>query len=96
MIELTTLPLHTTLPLSFIGGLMLGYVFFRTLRLTADLIVNQGHPLLALALTLCRFALITAGLYVAALAGGFALLAALAGVLCAKTLMLRQLRGTAI
>jgi hypothetical protein len=40
-----------------------------------------------------RFALVGAGLYGAVLAGGLVLLAAFAGVLCAKSLMLRKARG---
>jgi F1F0 ATPase subunit 2 len=84
-----TVPLTLILPASFIGGLVLGYAYFLALRETARLIVAQGHPLIGLALTLGRLGLITAGLYLAVQAGALALLAALAGVLCAKAFMLR-------
>ncbi len=93
MIDLSALPLPVILPVCFLGGLVLGYVYFRALRETADLIVSRGAPLLGLALTLGRLALLCAGFYLAVLAGGLALLTALAGVLGAKTLMLRQARG---
>lgn len=95
MINLSALPLHITLPVCFLGGMVLGYVYFRALRHTANLVVSHGHPLLGLALTFGRLALLAAGFYVAVLAGGFALMAALAGVLCAKALMLRQIRKSA-
>lgn len=94
MIDLTTLPLPVTLTVCFLGGLLLGFAYFRALRKTTDLIVGGGPMFLGLALTLGRLALLGAGFYVAVLAGGTALLAALAGVLCAKGLMLRQ-RGDA-
>ncbi len=87
-----TLPLHISLPACFVGGLTLGYAYFFALRETAKLIVAQGHPLIGLALTFGRLALLCAGFYVAVLAGGTALLAALAGVLCAKAAMVRTAR----
>jgi F1F0 ATPase subunit 2 len=93
MMDPSTVPLHITLPVCFLGGVLLGYIYFRALRMTADLITSQGHPLLGLALTFGRLALLVAGFYVAVLAGGLALLAALGGVLCAKLLMLRNIRG---
>ncbi len=92
MTYLSTLPLPVILPVCFLGGLVLGYVYFRALRETTNLIANQGSPLLGLALTLGRLALLCAGFYLAVMAGGSALLAALAGVLGAKTLMLRHAR----
>jgi hypothetical protein len=92
MIDLAALPLALTLPVAFIGGLLLGLVYFRAVRLTADLIVGQKNPLLGLALALGRLALLGVGLYVAVLAGAPALLAALAGVLLAKFVMVRLIR----
>ncbi len=96
MIDLSTLTLIITLPTCFLGGLFIGYIYFRALRETANLIVRGGHPLLGLALTLGRLSLLTSGFFIAVLAGGLALLAALAGVLCAKALMLRQHRRDAV
>ncbi len=92
MTDLSAMPLFITLPISVLGGLLIGYAYFRALRETANLIVSHGHPLLGLALTFGRLALLGAGLYVAVLAGGYALLAALAGILCAKALLLRGFR----
>ena len=89
MIDLSTLPLPVTLVLCFLGGLLLGYAYFRALRKTTDLIIGGGSALLGLALTFGRMAMLAAGLYLAVLMGGIALLAALGGVLCAKALLLR-------
>ncbi len=95
MIDLSLLPLPVILPICFLGGLVLGYIYFRALRETTNLVVSQGHPLLGLALTLGRLALLCGVFYLAVLAGGAALLATLAGVLAAKALMLRQIRRAA-
>jgi hypothetical protein len=90
MIDLHAAPLFLALPACFAGGLGLGFAYFHALRLTANLIVRSGHPVLGLALTIGRLGSLCVGLYLAVLAGGLALLAALAGILCAKTLMLRR------
>ena len=84
------------MPICFAGGLILGFAYFRALRWTADLILGGGRPLLGLALTFGRVAFLGAGFYVAVLSGGLALLAALAGMLCAKALMLRQIRSDSV
>ena len=94
MIKLAILPLPLLLLVCFLSGLVLGYLYFRALRQNANLIVRQGHPLLGMILTLGRMVLLFAGFYLAVLAGGFALLAALAGVLTVQDLMLRQARRT--
>lgn len=93
MIDLTTLPPIVLLPICFLDGLLIGYGYFRALRETANLIVEGGKPLRAIVLTLARVSLLTTGFFIAVLAGGFALLAAFAGVLCAKWIMLRRARG---
>ena len=90
MMELSTLPLPVTLVACFLGGLLLGYAYFRALRKTTDLIIGGGSALLGLALTFGRMAMLAVGFYLAVLLGGIALLAALGGVLCAKGLLLRQ------
>lgn len=86
------LPLYVTLPGGFLAGLVLGFAYFRALRATVGLLVGGRHPLLGLALTLSRLAMLAAGFYLAVRVGGLALLAALAGVLCAKAVMLRRAR----
>lgn len=96
MIDISALPLPVTLLFFFLGGLALGYVYFRAVRETANLIIGQGHPLLAMALTLGRLALLCAGFYLAVLAGGLALISALAGVLCVRAVMLRQTRRSGL
>ena len=93
MTSFAALPLLATLPTAFLAGLALGYIYFRALRQTADAIVAQGRPLVALALTLGRVALLGLSLYGAVLMGGLTLVAALAGVLCARAVMIRQARG---
>ena len=92
MIDLTTTSLFVLLPVCFLGGLFIGYGYFRALRETADLIVNGGEPLRAIALTLGRISLLATGFFIAVLMGGLALLAAFAGVLCAKWIMLRKVQ----
>jgi hypothetical protein len=73
----------------FLGGLLLGYGYFRALRATTDLILHGGSMMFGLGLTVGRLGVIGLGLYLAVLGGALALLAALAGVLCAKALILR-------
>lgn len=92
MIYLSTIQLFVLLPVCFIGGLFIGYGYFRALRETANLIVNGGEPLRAIALTLGRISLLATGFFIAVLLGGLALLAAFAGVLCAKWIMLPRMR----
>lgn len=94
MMDPSTLPVPIILFLSVFVGLILGFAYFSALRATADILVNGGHPLLGLALTLGRLSLLGVVFYGAALAGGLALLAALAGVLVAKGLMLRHTQRT--
>jgi hypothetical protein len=59
MIDLSPLPLPVTLPVFLLGGLVLGYAYFRAVRATADLVISQGNPLHAAALTLGRLALLS-------------------------------------
>lgn len=89
MIDLDALPLVVILPVCLVVGFGMGLGYFLALRMTADLVVAGASPLLGLALTLGRLSLLGLGFYLAVLAGGFALLAALAGVLCARWVMLR-------
>jgi hypothetical protein len=91
MTDLSNLSLIFLLPICFLGGLFIGYGYFRALRETANLIVGGGKPLRAIVLTLARISLLATGFFIAALAGGLALLAALAGVLCAKWIMVRRM-----
>lgn len=76
----------------FFGGFVLGLVYFRCLRATTDLILCDGNPMHGLVLTLGRLAVLCIGLFVAVQSGSVALLAALAGILCAKTWVLRHSR----
>jgi hypothetical protein len=93
MMDLTAMPLLLTVPAAFAGGLALGLLYFRALQATTELIVGDGSATLAFALTAGRVALLGAGFWLASQSGGAALLAALAGVLCAKALMLRRVQG---
>lgn len=92
MTDPSTLPLVFLLPICFLGGLFIGWGYFRALRETANLIVGGDKPLRAIALTLARISLLATGFFIAVLAGGLALLAALAGLLCAKWIMLRRMQ----
>lgn len=93
MIELSALPHYVSIPLGFIIGLLLGYGYFCALRKTTIMIVTTGYPLMALALTFSRLAMLVAVLYATALIGGPALVAALMGVIFAKAWMLRGVGG---
>ena len=93
MIDMPLPPLMILLPGCFLAGFFIGYGYFRALRATANLIVQEGSPLLGVALTLGRLSLLVSGFFVAALAGGLALLAALGGLLCARALMLYKTPG---
>jgi hypothetical protein len=53
----------------------------------------ERKPLRAIVLTVARISVLATGFFIAVLAGGLALLAALAGVLCAKWIMLRKDAG---
>jgi hypothetical protein len=96
MMDFSALPPALLLAACFAGGLVIGYGYFRALRATTDLILREGKPLMALALTLGRMSLLATALFIAVLAGGPALLAAFAGVLCAKALMFYRLRREAL
>ena len=92
MIDLSSPPPFILLPGCFLGGLFIGYGYFRALRATTDLILHEGQALMALALTLGRLSLLATGFFIAVLIGGPALLATLGGVLMAKALMLHKMR----
>lgn len=96
MIDLSSLSLLVTLPVFLLVGLVLGCAYFRAVRATADLVVSQGNPLRAVALTLGRLTLLCTGFYLAVQAGGLPLLAALAGVLGARALLLRRTRSACL
>lgn len=89
MIDMSAIPFPMVLALCFIGGLGLGYLYFRAVRATADLIVGGGSLWLSIGLIIGRLGVIALGFYLAVQSGALALLATLAGVLCAKALMLR-------
>ena len=91
MTNLSTLPPIVLLPFCFLGGHLIGYGYFRALRETAHLLVNGGERLRAITLTLGRISLLATGFFLDGLLGGFALLAAFAGVLCAKWVMLNRM-----
>lgn len=84
-----------TLTAGFIGGALLGVIYFRAVQMTADFLVAGVRPALAIALTLGRFALLGSGLFVATQFGTFSLGAVLAGILLGRTVMIRWVRGKA-
>ena len=96
MTNFASLPLLVLLTACFVVGFFIGYVYFRALRETAELVVNGGDTRLAVALTFGRISLLVAVFFIAVRLGGHALLATLAGVLCAKWILLRQMWGAPI
>lgn len=95
MMDLAALPPAVLLPACFVGGVVIGHGYFRALRATTDMILKEGKPLMALTLTLGRMSMLATALFIAVLAGGLALLAAFAGVLCAKALTLYRVQREA-
>ena len=95
MMPAVSWPLVLTISACLAGGVVMGILYFRALRVTADLIVSGERPLLAIAATLGRFALLGAGLTLALQAGAPGVLAALAGVLVGRRLAMRTVAGTA-
>ena len=93
MTHLSGLPLFVLLPACFLAGFLIGYGYFRALRETADLVVMGGNTTLAIALTLGRISLLAAAFFIAVRLGGHALLVTFTGVLCAKWILLRRVRG---
>lgn len=93
MIDLQNLPLVVILPACLLGGVVLGFAYFRAMRATTDMLVQGRSPLLGLALTLGRLAMLGGAFYLAVRVNGLALLAALTGVLIAKAITLRRVRG---
>lgn len=73
------------------AGVAVGFIHFRTLRRTADAFVG-GRAARALALQLVRLALIGGFLFAAARAGALPLLAAAAGVLAGRALVMARRR----
>lgn len=76
-----------------ITGIGLGHVYFIALQQTTDLILGKCSLMLVLGLTLGRLALLAGAFYVAVQFGGIALLSALAGVLLAKTRILKAAKA---
>lgn len=92
MIDWNAALILVTLPGCYAGGVVMGLVYFATLRTTADLLVRGEHLVLGLALTFGRIFALGGALYVVVLVGGFALLAATAGILSARWGLLRKLQ----
>lgn len=78
--------------LSFAGGVGLGFCYFRALRQTTEMLIGGGSMLLALGLTLGRVATIAAGFYLASRLGATALLAAFAGAMIGRMIIMAQQR----
>jgi hypothetical protein len=87
MIISYTSSLFFILPLMFGGGFLLGIFYFYAVKVTANLIVSGGNPFLALFMILGRIALVCIVFILALkIAGGFSLLAVLAGLMVARAL----------
>ncbi|MDZ4135212.1 MAG: ATP synthase subunit I [Paracoccaceae bacterium] len=79
------------------GGGMLGVIYFRMVRHSADLMLSgrRGGPWLGLALVLVRMAGLGGVLIIAAMQGAWPLLAAGAGLWVGRFVVLRTHRGAA-
>lgn len=87
------LTLFLTLSTSLGGGFLLGVIYFRAVQMTADFLVAGARPVLAIVLTLGRFALLGGGLFIATQFGAFSLVAMLAGILLGRTITIRWVRS---
>jgi len=89
-----TWPLFLTLPASLGGGVLLGLVYFRAVRMTADLIVSGRGPALTIALIAGRVLLLCASLFLTLQFGALALIAMLLGILAGRSMTLHRARIT--
>ena len=80
------------------GGGILGLIYFRLVRLSADLLLSarKGAPVLGVALVLVRLAGLGGVLVLAALQGAGPLLAASLGLLIGRWWMMRRVRAEGI
>jgi F1F0 ATPase subunit 2 len=77
------------LPLHFFAGVVAGVVFFRALRWGARLLVEGGPVSTVFALTLGRFLLVGALLFLAARQGAGPLMAASVGIFVGRFFVMR-------
>jgi uncharacterized membrane-anchored protein len=89
MINSDVSPMLLLLPICFSGGFAMGIVYFRTIRITADMIVSGQRPMLVIALAIGRLALLVCGFALALQAGGFGILVTLAGVIGGREMIIR-------
>ena len=87
--NLSAYDLAPLLALPFTAGVAVGVIFFLALRRGARTLVEGGPVTTAFALTLGRFGLVGALLFLAARAGAAPLLAASVGVFVGRFLVLR-------
>tara|TARA_R110000824_G_scaffold311868_1_gene499014 strand:+ start:2527 stop:2832 length:306 start_codon:yes stop_codon:yes gene_type:complete len=93
MIHPDTWPILVLLPVCFIGGGVLGLVYFRSLQLTANLIVEGHKPIVIIALGFGRLIVLAAGFAVALQAGGIGIVGTLVGVIAGRELIVRHKPG---
>lgn len=74
------------------GGVVIGLIYFRLVRHSADLMLSgrRGRPLFGVALVLLRMAGLGGVLIIAAMQGGGPLLAAAMGLLIGRFAMMRR------
>jgi len=86
------------LALWLLGGWVLGLIYFRLVRHSADLLLSgrRGAPLFGVALVLARLAVLGGVLILAALQGAGPLLAASLGLLIGRWWMMRRVRAEGI
>lgn len=83
------------LALHLVGGIVVGILYFRTLRWNAELFGGGGRVRTLIASMAARFVLLGTILTAASFEGAMPLLATAAGVLVARTIVLRRVRLTA-
>lgn len=87
------MPLLPVAAIALLGGLGLGVVYFRTLRLCADLFVRGERSALAVGLTLGRFTLLGGALFLASRFGAPGLIGLALGMLIGRQWVMRSVAG---
>ncbi|MBY8975877.1 hypothetical protein KHP62_08680 [Rhodobacteraceae bacterium NNCM2] len=93
MMNIETWPLFVIVPVSLVAGVLLGSLYFRAVRLCAELLVTGRAPLVAIALTIGRFAVMVGCFLIAVQAGAVAVLALLGGVMLGRKYAMREARA---
>ncbi len=92
---LSELPLAITLAVYVAGGFVAGWVYFASVKRSAEALATSSSPLRALVEALLRFGLLSGALLLVSWQGALPLLASTGGLVIARQALLRGNRETA-